>query len=139
MVDGLLNKLRGETIKGNDLWLTIKPQAQQVAMSLLAGKCGAAVALDPRTGAVQVMASRPTYNPNLVESNFTKILRTRAPCTPASPLVNRATVSVRAASFSLFGANQRLPYQRRMASRTWFSLTFIGSRLSGRKASLTSS
>jgi peptidoglycan glycosyltransferase len=77
VVDGLLNKLRGETITGNDLWLTLKPQAQQVAMSLLAGKCGAAVALDPRTGAVQVMASRPTYNPNLVESNFSKILRTR--------------------------------------------------------------
>jgi penicillin-binding protein A len=94
VVDGLLNKLRGETITGNDLWLTIKPQAQQVAMSLLAGKCGAAVALDPRTGAVQVMASRPTYNPNLVESNFAKILRTRAPCTPASPLVNRATAGL---------------------------------------------
>jgi peptidoglycan glycosyltransferase len=94
VVDGLLNKLRGETIKGNDLWLTIKPQAQQVAMSLLAGKCGAAVALDPRTGAVQVMASRPTYNPNLVESNFSKILTTRAPCAPASPLVNRATAGL---------------------------------------------
>ncbi len=94
VVDGLLNKLRGETITGNDLWLTIKPQAQQVAMSLLAGKCGAAVALDPRTGAVQVMASRPTYNPNLVESNFSKILRTRAPCAPASPLVNRATAGL---------------------------------------------
>src|SRR5205823_6361208 len=63
-------------------------------MQQLAGKCGAAVALDPRTGAVLAMASRPTYNPNLVESNFSKILRVRAPCAPASPLVNRATAGL---------------------------------------------
>ena len=94
VVDGLLNRLRGETVTGNDLWLTIKPQAQKVAMQQLAGKCGAAVALDPRTGAVLAMASRPTYNPNLVESNFSKILRVRAPCAPASPLVNRATAGL---------------------------------------------
>ncbi len=37
------------------------------------------------------MASQPTYNPNAVESNFGSILRTRAPCSPASPLRNRAT------------------------------------------------
>src|SRR3954465_6770841 len=60
-------------------------------MQQLAGKCGAAVALDPRTGAVLAMASTPTYNPNLVESNFGAILRARAPCSPASPLRNRAT------------------------------------------------
>ena len=94
VVDGVLNRLRGETVTGNDLWLTIKPQAQKVAMQQLAGKCGAAVALDPRTGAVLAMASRPTYNPNLVESNFSKILRVRAPCAPASPLVNRATAGL---------------------------------------------
>jgi peptidoglycan glycosyltransferase len=94
VVDSLLNKLRGVTVKGNDLWLTIKPRAQQVAMSQLAGKCGAAVALDPRTGAVLAMASRPTYNPNLVESNFAAIARTRAPCTPAAPLLNRATAGL---------------------------------------------
>ena len=65
-----LDKIRGATIKGNDVWLTVKPGAQRVAMQQLAGKCGAVVALDPRTGKVLVMASRPTYNPNLVESNF---------------------------------------------------------------------
>ena len=32
-----------------------------------------------------------------------------------------------------------LPYQRRMESRTWFSLILIGNRLSGRNASLISS
>src|SRR5919204_842814 len=91
ILDKTLTQLRGATIKGNDLWLTIKPRAQRAAMAQLAGKCGAAVALDPRTGAVLAMASQPTFNPNLVESNFNAILRAGAPCRPASRLENRAT------------------------------------------------
>jgi peptidoglycan glycosyltransferase len=94
ILDKTLTQLRGATIKGNDLWLTLKPRAQRVAMAQLAGKCGAAVALDTRTGAVQVMASQPTYNPNLVESNFNAILRAGAPCRPASRLENRATAGL---------------------------------------------
>jgi penicillin-binding protein A len=86
-----LAKLRGATIKGNNLWLTLRPRAQRIAMQQLAGKCGSAVALDPRTGAVLVMASRPTYDPNLVEKKFGSISNIRAACRPAAPLVNRAT------------------------------------------------
>jgi len=63
-------------------------------MAQLAGKCGAAVALDPRTGAVLAMASQPTFNPNLVESNFGAIARAGAPCQPASRLLNRATAGL---------------------------------------------
>jgi peptidoglycan glycosyltransferase len=91
ILDTTLDKIRGATIKGNDLWLTLRPGAQRVAMQALAGKCGSAVALDPRTGAVLVMASRPTYDPNLVEKNFARINNIRATCRPAAPLVNRAT------------------------------------------------
>ena len=36
------------------------------------------VALDTRTGAVLVMASRPTYDPNLVEKNFSAINNIRS-------------------------------------------------------------
>ncbi len=93
VIDRTLDKLRGATIKGNTLWLTMRPSAQRVAMQQLNGQCGAAVAVDIRTGAVLVMATRPTYDPNLVESNFSRVTtRARsAPCSPTSPLVNRAT------------------------------------------------
>ncbi len=94
ILDKTLTQLRGATIKGNDLWLTVRPRAQRVAMAQLAGKCGAAVALDPRTGAVLAMASQPTFNPNLVESNFGAIARAGAPCQPASRLLNRATAGL---------------------------------------------
>jgi penicillin-binding protein A len=86
-----LDKIRGATVKGNDLWLTLRPGAQKLAMEQLAGKCGSVVALDPRTGAVLVAASRPTFDPNLVEKDFAAINNIRASCRPAAPLLNRAT------------------------------------------------
>ena len=91
VLDTTLNRIRGATIKGNDLWLTMRPGAQRVAMEQLAGKCGSVVALDTRTGAVLVAASRPTFDPNLVESNFGAINNIRASCSPPAPLLNRAT------------------------------------------------
>jgi penicillin-binding protein A len=87
------NKLRGATVTGNNLVLTLRPGAQNLAQRLLAGKCGAAVALNPRTGAVYVMASSPTFDPNLIEKRrgYAQIQNTKASCSPAAPLLNRAT------------------------------------------------
>ena len=84
-----LDKLKGTTVTGNDLVLTIRPSAQALALRLLRGKCGAVVALDPATGRVLVMATSPTYNPNLIESRFGVATRTALPC--GAPLLNRAT------------------------------------------------
>jgi peptidoglycan glycosyltransferase len=91
--DTLGDRLRGATITGNDLVLTLRTDAQHIAQSMLRGKCGAAVALNPQTGAVYAMASSPTYDPNLIEkpSGYARIQATKAPCSPAAPLLNRAT------------------------------------------------
>lgn len=86
-----LDRLRGATVTGNNLILTVSIRAQQAAIRALAGRCGAAVALEPSTGRVLVLASTPTYNPNRVESRFSAVERIAAPCQPAAPLLNRAT------------------------------------------------
>jgi peptidoglycan glycosyltransferase len=86
-----LDRLKGATVKGNNVYLTIDPQAQRLANEALAGKCGAAVALDPSTGKVLVLASSPSYNENLVERSFALIRRISAPCKPPAPLLDRAT------------------------------------------------
>jgi penicillin-binding protein A len=91
ILDTTLDRLRGATIKGNTLELTLDASAQKLANELLIGKCGAVVALEPGTGRLLVMASSPTYDPNLVERRFDEITRIRGACTPAAPLVNRAT------------------------------------------------
>ena len=85
-----LDRLRGATVTGNDLVVTIRPSAQALALRLLRGKCGAVVALEPSTGRVLVMATNPTYNANLIEKHFALATRTSLPC--GAPLVNRATV-----------------------------------------------
>ena len=69
-----LDRLRGVTVKGNDVYLTIDPAAQRLANEALAGKCGAVAAIEPSTGKVLVLASSPSYNENLVERSFALIL-----------------------------------------------------------------
>jgi peptidoglycan glycosyltransferase len=49
---------------GDDVYTALDPRAQQVAEQELAGRAGSVVALDPRTGAVKVMYSDPSYNDN---------------------------------------------------------------------------
>ncbi len=91
-----LDQLGGGTIKGNDVVLTLKPSAQRLALSQLAGRCGAVVALNPRTGAVYAMASSPTYDPNLLNQRggYAKILNIRGACGTGSALLNRATAGL---------------------------------------------
>jgi peptidoglycan glycosyltransferase len=87
VLDTALDKLKGTTVHGNDLQLTLRPGAQRVALNALGGKCGAAVALEPKTGRVLVSASSPTYDPNLIEGHYNLATRPKFGC---SPLFNRA-------------------------------------------------
>ncbi len=88
-----LDSLKATTVTGNNLVLTIDSKAQQAALEALGSNCGAAVAIEPSTGKVLVMASAPSYDPNLVERRFGRIAREAqgSSCSPGAPLVNRAT------------------------------------------------
>jgi peptidoglycan glycosyltransferase len=91
VLDTTFDKLKGSTIQGNDLHLTLRPGAQRIALNALAGKCGAAVAIEPKTGRVLVAASSPTYDPNLIEGNYQLASRSKFGC---PPLVNRAAAGL---------------------------------------------
>jgi penicillin-binding protein A len=91
VVDTRVDKLLGRHVVGNDLILTLNARAQRVALRALGRQCGSVVAIEPSTGRVLVMASSPTYDPNLIETDYRSILNTRAACSPAAPLLNRAT------------------------------------------------
>ena len=94
VVDRTLDRLAGRTVKGNSLVLTLVPAAQRAAQEELEGRCGAVVALDPRNGKLLVMATSPTYDPNLLETQFAAIAHIRADCSSPAPLLNRATAGL---------------------------------------------
>ena len=88
-----LDRLGGGTVKGNKLVLTLDPSAQALAMKQLGHNCGAVVAMNIKTGAVLVLASTPTYNPNLIDQpgGYAKVLKIRGGCGSASALLPRTT------------------------------------------------
>jgi peptidoglycan glycosyltransferase len=88
-VSSILDQLSGKKRQGDDVTTTLDPHAQRVALNALAGRTGAIVALDPRTGAVKVMASVPGFNPNAVKSSqaFTALEQDQR----RKPLVNLTT------------------------------------------------
>jgi peptidoglycan glycosyltransferase len=88
-----LDSLGGGTVHGNSLELTLRPAVQKLAQDLLGSRCGAVVAMNPRTGAVYTMASSPTYDPNLIDKKggYAKVLKIRGDCGEGFALLNRAT------------------------------------------------
>ncbi|OTG66699.1 penicillin-binding protein 2 [Acinetobacter silvestris] len=56
---------RKESTRGNDLYLSLDYGLQTIAAEQLAGRRGAIVAIDPRTGEILALVSSPSFNPNL--------------------------------------------------------------------------
>jgi penicillin-binding protein 2 len=78
-----------EAVPGKNLKLTIDLDLQAVAELAMEGKRGAVVALDPRTGEVLAMVSRPAYDPNrfagrIRTADWQEILNN-----PDKPMLNR--------------------------------------------------
>ncbi len=85
----ILDQLQGKKRQGDDVFTTLQPGAQRVANTALEGHEGAVVALEPRSGAVTVMASSPGYDANALSS--VKTYEKLAKDSTGKPLVNRAT------------------------------------------------
>ena len=65
---GAIDSLLGPQKVGDDLRTRLDPKAQEVATKALAGRPqkGAAVAIELKTGAVRVLAAKPSFDPNTV-------------------------------------------------------------------------
>ncbi|MGI8985154.1 MAG: peptidoglycan D,D-transpeptidase FtsI family protein [Acidimicrobiales bacterium] len=58
-----------ERDKTANVTLTLRKDLQELATAQLAGRKGAVVALDPRTGAILAMADYPTYDPSALSAH----------------------------------------------------------------------
>jgi len=76
---------------GDDLYLTIDLRLQKLAEELLGDEAGAIVALDPKTGEVLALASRPAFDPNVLSRELTAKQWEEVVQHEGRPLTNRAT------------------------------------------------
>jgi peptidoglycan glycosyltransferase len=65
----LLSEWTGETQRGNDLTLTLDAELQARVAALLGDRRGAVVVLDPRSGAILALVSRPGFDPSQLVVN----------------------------------------------------------------------
>ncbi len=82
-----------EPIPGNDLHLTIDLDIQRAAEKGFKERGGAAVALDPRSGEILSLVSRPAFDPNSFSSRISKKEWDDLINDPRKPLQNRAIQS----------------------------------------------
>lgn len=84
----------GREPKGGNVVLTLDSKAQQAAYDGLEGQRGAVVALDPTTGEILALASRPSYDPNKLSSHHPdeiRAYRNQQLNAPGDPLLDKAT------------------------------------------------
>jgi penicillin-binding protein 2 len=75
---------------GMDLHLTLDASLQRVAMEAFATENGAAVAIDPRSGDILAMVSKPGFDPNLFVEGISSADYDALQNSDAMPLFNRA-------------------------------------------------
>jgi len=79
-----------EATPGHNLQLTLDLDLQAVAELGMDGRRGAVVALDPRSGEVLAMVSRPAFDPNLFATRIRADDWKNLTSDPGNPLLNRA-------------------------------------------------
>ncbi len=77
-------------VPGKDLRLTIDIDVQRAAEQAIEGKTGAIVAMDPHTGEILAMVSRPIFDPNEFAVKLTKEYWNSINSDPNHPMLNKA-------------------------------------------------
>lgn len=69
-IDDYIERLLGRDVPGNKITLSLDMDIQRVATEALGSNKGAVVVLNPKTGAVLALVSKPGFDPNKVEENW---------------------------------------------------------------------
>ena len=112
----ILNDLNNETPVGNSVITTLDYDLQKIAYEGLGDKQGAIVAMDPNTGEILAMVSKPDFNPNDT-SGLEEIMSSNT----GSSLLNRAT-SGKYPPGSTFKVVTTLAYMR--DNKDWANYTY---------------
>lgn len=92
-IPNIFNFTKKQTTKeekvGNSIETTLNSDIQKKAYELLGNNKGAVVAINPKTGEVLAMVSKPSYDANNLDAIWTSLNKD-----PARPLVNRAIMGL---------------------------------------------
>lgn len=120
----IYNEFRGKKNPGNNVVTTLNLKLSQAASDALGSRKGAVVVLDPETGKILAMVSKPTYDPNdLTDARWDQLT---ADGGEDSVLYNRATQGLYppGSTFKLYTA---LEYMREQETYNKFRYTCTGS------------
>ncbi len=70
IIKSLTNELTGQKNTGNDVVTTIIPKLQEAAYNALGNNKGAVIAMEPSTGKILALVSKPDYNPNAADEYY---------------------------------------------------------------------
>ncbi len=120
-MEQIYNELMDEKNIGNTLITTLDANLQSVAYNALGDYDGSVVVMEPSTGKILSMVSKPSFDPNSVEENW-ETLSTDSD----SVLLNRATQGVYVPG-SVFKILTTLEYMRENPAYDSYSYTCTGS------------
>lgn len=87
LFEQIANELAGRKNPGDNVYTTLDAQLQQAAYDALGDRKGAVIAMEPDTGKVLVMVSKPGYDPNTLAQDWPSLTSSE---NGESPLLNRA-------------------------------------------------
>ncbi|HUZ19289.1 MAG TPA: penicillin-binding transpeptidase domain-containing protein [Acidimicrobiales bacterium] len=127
-LNGLLTQHQGT----DSITITVSRKLQIVAQQALAAYSrGAVVAIDPQTGNLLAMYSKPSYDPNLLSSPKPSVVRAALkalnPTSGTSPLVNLVTESPSApgSTFKIITTSAVFDHKPSVALKVWPPRPFI--------------
>ena len=86
LIEQAVNELSGRKNLGDDVVTTLDINLQQTAYSALGDRRGAVIAMEPDTGKILAMVSKPDYDPNTVKKDWSSLT-----AEGSTVLYNRAT------------------------------------------------
>lgn len=87
-IEVMYQDLVGEKSLGDNIITTLDSKLQQVAFDALGNNRGAVVVMEPSTGKILAMVSKPSYDPNKIDEFWDELVDDE---NTESPLINRAT------------------------------------------------
>ena len=90
LVEQVVRELSGEKNPGDDIYTTLDVGLQQAASDALGDRKGAVVVLEPDTGKILAMVSKPGYDPNTITEDWSSLVEDDG----SARLLNRASQGV---------------------------------------------